>query len=127
FVLLARAARSLLKTKAVNGSGIDRTARRGTTMDIIAAAALIAGGIVVAAVVYGRLHGAGPATATSPTASTTAIAAELPERAAALARREEALAQRESELERERGGVADSRQVLTRELEVISGLSASRA
>jgi ribonucrease Y len=96
-------------------------------MDIIAAAGLIAVGIVAAAVVYGRLHGVRPATATSPAAATTTIEAELPERAAALARREEALARRESELEHERGGVADSRQELTRELEVISGLSASRA
>jgi ribonucrease Y len=96
-------------------------------MDIIAAAGLIAVGIVAAAIVYGRSHAARSATETSQIAGTIAIEAELPERAAALARREEALAQRESELEREREGVAGSRQELTRELEVISGLSASRA
>jgi ribonucrease Y len=96
-------------------------------MDIIAAAALIAVGIVAAAVVYGRLHGARPATTTSLVPTTTALDAELPERAAALARREEALARRESELERERETLADSQQELTRGLERVSGLSAARA
>jgi ribonucrease Y len=96
-------------------------------MDIIAAAALIAVGIVAAAVVYGRLHGARPATTTSLVATTTALDAELPERAAALARREEALARRESELERERETLADGQQQLTRGLERVSGLSAARA
>ncbi len=96
-------------------------------MDIIAAAALIAVGIVAAAVVYGRLHGARPAITTSLAATTTALDAELPERAAALARREEALARRESELERERETLADGQQELTRGLERVSGLSAARA
>ncbi len=96
-------------------------------MDIIAAAALIAVGIVAAAVVYGRLHGARPAITTSLAATTTALDAELPERAAALARREEALARRESELERERETLADGQQQLTRGLERVSGLSAARA
>jgi ribonucrease Y len=96
-------------------------------MDIIAAAALIAVGIVAAAVVYGRLHGARPAITTSLAATTTALDAELPERAAALARREEALARHESELERERETLADGQQELTRGLERISGLSAARA
>ncbi|HUO70272.1 MAG TPA: ribonuclease Y [Solirubrobacteraceae bacterium] len=96
-------------------------------MDIIAAAALIAVGIVAAAVVYARLHGVRPATATSPTAGPTSTDADLTERAASLARREEALAQRELDLEREREGLAEGRQDLTRELERISGLSAARA
>jgi ribonucrease Y len=96
-------------------------------MDIIAAAALIAVGIVAAAVVYGRLHGVRHVTTTSPVAATVSLDAELPERAAALARREEALARRESELERERETIAADQQVLTRELERVSGLSAARA
>jgi ribonuclease Y len=100
-------------------------------MDIIAAAALIAVGIVAAAVVYatvtGRLHGARPATAPSPSVGTTPAQSAEPERAAALARREEALARRESELERETEALAAGRSELTRELERISGLSASRA
>jgi ribonucrease Y len=96
-------------------------------MDIIAAAALIAVGIVAAAVVYGRLHGGRPETKTSRAVDTTAVESELADRAAALARREETLAGRESELEREREALADGRQELTRELERISGLSAARA
>ncbi len=96
-------------------------------MDIIAAAALIAVGIVAAAIAYARLHGVRPATTMSPPAGPTSLDAELPERAASLARREEALATRETQLEHERQGVAETRQELTRELERISGLSAARA
>jgi ribonuclease Y len=100
-------------------------------MDIIAAAALIAVGIVAAAVVYatvtGRHHGARPATATSPSVGTTPSTPEVSEQAAELAEREDALARRESELERETEALAAGRQDLTRELERISGLSASKA
>jgi ribonuclease Y len=100
-------------------------------MEIIGAAALIAVGIVAAAVVYGRAHAARPAvTLTGPDAvsvSATALEAALPERTAALARREDALARRESELEQERKAVADSQHELERELEQVSGLSAARA
>jgi ribonuclease Y len=100
-------------------------------MDIIAAAALIAVGIVAAAVVYaivnGRPHGARPATATSPSAGTTPAKPADGERAAALARREQDLARRESELERETEALAAGRSELGKELERISGLSASRA
>ena len=96
-------------------------------MDIIAAAALIAVGIVAAAVVYGRLHSVRPATATSPSAGTTAVVTDTPDRAASLARREDTLAVREAALEKEREGLAEDRQELTRELERISGLSAARA
>jgi ribonuclease Y len=100
-------------------------------MDIIAAAALIAVGIVAAAVVYaivnGRLHAPRAATA-APAAPVKAPAEpELTDRAAALARREDALASRESELDRERESLAEARQDLTRELERISGMSAARA
>jgi len=100
-------------------------------MDIIAAAALIAVGIVAAALVYarmnGRPHAARPASSTSPSAGTTPTEPLAPDRAEALARREEALARREDELEREREGMVASQQELTRELERISGMSASRA
>jgi ribonucrease Y len=100
-------------------------------MDIIAAAALIAVGIVAAAVVYAivnrRLHGPSSGAAASPAPAPAAAEPDLTDRAAALARREDALASRESELDREREALADSRQELTRELERISGLSAARA
>jgi ribonucrease Y len=106
-------------------------------MNIIAAAALIAVGIVAAAVVYatviGRLHGARAATAPSSSAGTIPAQPAEPdpaaarERAAALDRREEALARRESELERGTEALANGKSELTKELERISGLSATRA
>ena len=100
-------------------------------MDIIAAA-LIAVGLVIAAVVYagvGRTHrGSGPPTPVSNQAArVTALEAELPERRAALARREEALAKREAEVQRELEGLSAKREELQLELERISGLSAARA
>jgi ribonucrease Y len=100
-------------------------------MDIIAAAALIAVGIVAAALVYaklnGRSHGGRPATSTSPSAGTAPAEPQAADRTAALARREETLSRREDELEQEREGLAAGQQELTRELERISGLSAARA
>jgi ribonucrease Y len=100
-------------------------------MDIIAAAALIAVGIVAAAVVYaivnGRLHGPRASAAAPPAPAPGPAEPELNDRAAALARREDALASRETELDRERESLADAQQELTRELERISGLSAARA
>jgi ribonucrease Y len=95
-------------------------------MDIIGAAALIAVGIVCAAVLYVRAHPSAqtvPATASNGAAPDT----ELAERAAALARREESLAQREADLERERSSVLDNQQELARSLERVSGLSVPRA
>jgi ribonuclease Y len=103
-------------------------------MEIIGAAALIAVGIVFAAVLYGRVHGAGVAVAVPQAAGATAVDVELPERTAAvaqreagLARREAELARREAELEKERDATVGARQELQRELERISGISASRA
>jgi ribonucrease Y len=109
-------------------------------MEIIGAAALIAVGIVVAAVLYGRAHGAGAhgGSGTAPArplvAGGATVQAELPERTAALAqreaelaRREAELARREAELEKERDGVIGARQELDRSLERVSGMSASRA
>jgi ribonuclease Y len=98
-------------------------------MEIIVAAALIAVGIVAAALVYGRSHAARPALAQPEivTATTTALEAALPERSAALARREDALARREVELDQERTALADGQHELERSLERVSGLSAARA
>jgi ribonuclease Y len=108
-------------------------------MDIIAAAALIAVGIVAAAVAYakagGRAHvvpASTPASAPAPAPLPTAPVAvtvdtSQVDRAADLARREESIARRESELESERRALAEQRQDLARELERVSGMSASRA
>jgi ribonuclease Y len=93
-------------------------------MDIIGAAALIAVGIVVAAVLYARVH---PAAATVSRPPTPRAQQDQDERAAALASREDALARRESELERERESLTGKRQELARTLERVSGLSAARA
>ncbi len=115
-------------------------------MEIIGAAALIAVGIVVAAVLYGRIHGTGVAAGAGaagarsvappkPTiAGAAVVEAEAHERTAAvaqreagLARREAELARREADLELEREGVAGTRQELERSLERASGMSASKA
>ncbi|MGZ4307569.1 MAG: ribonuclease Y [Solirubrobacteraceae bacterium] len=104
-------------------------------MEIIGAAALIAVGIVLAAVLYGRVHGAGVAAAgVQAAASAKAVEVELPERTASLAQREAGLARREAEqarrdaeLDKERDAVVGARQDLERELERVSGISAARA
>jgi ribonucrease Y len=102
-------------------------------MDIIGAAALIAVGIVLAAVVYavvtGRVGHSGVAVATpDPSGNSTApYDVELPERTAALARREDHLARREADIEQEREALAATRQELERTLEQVSGMSAARA
>jgi ribonucrease Y len=105
-------------------------------MPVIVAAALIAVGIVLAAVIYGRMHTAtvpsgGPATTTPVVevapAKPARQDAEALERAAAVTRREEALTRREAELEQQRGELAKARQELERSLEQVSGLSAGRA
>jgi ribonuclease Y len=103
-------------------------------MEIIGAAALIAVGLVLAAVLYGRAHAPRPAPL-GPTATTADEGeADGPERTAELARREAELAQREAalvrktaELERDREALAARRQSLERELERISGMSAAKA
>ena len=106
-------------------------------MEIIGAAALIAVGIVVAAIIYLRTHVPGTVVVASPAASVPVVEpappsprhndAELIERTAAVNRREEALARKEAEVEKDRAALADSRQELERSLEQISGLSAGRA
>jgi ribonucrease Y len=100
-------------------------------MDIIGAAALIAVGLVLAAVVYAVVSGrggrSGGRVAEPEVAPAVTRDAELPERTAALARREDHLARREAELEQEREALAATRQELERTLEQVSGLSAARA
>ena len=106
-------------------------------MEIIGAAALIAVGIVAAAVIYGRMHGVRTAPAGNPTTSAPVVEvvppapvrqdAEVLERTAAVTRREEALARKEAELEQQRGELVQSRHELERALEKVSGLSAGRA
>jgi ribonucrease Y len=105
-------------------------------MEIIGAAALIAVGIVVAAIIYGRMHGARTVAVASPTASVPVIEAhpsprredaDLLERTAAFTRREEVLARKETELDKKLAAVDESRQELEHSLEQISGLSAGRA
>ena len=94
-------------------------------MEIIGAAALIAVGIVAAALLYGRSHRKGPAT--SVPVDNQEQDRERVERNAALARREEAVARREADLERERAQLAVRGQELARALEQAAGMSASRA
>jgi ribonucrease Y len=95
-------------------------------MEIIGAAAVIAVAVVLAAVIYGRMH-----RPTSSSAGRGADAEErdrqLSERGAALAHREESLVRREAALEQEREQLTSTRQELERALEQASGLSASRA
>ncbi len=109
-------------------------------MDIIAAAALIAVGIVVAATVYARVGGRSHVTATvHPTTvqtsdRTPALASapaslngDGPAISTELVRREEALSLRETELAEGRVTLNSERRTLTKELERVSGLSAARA
>ncbi len=99
-------------------------------MEIIGAAALIAVGIVVAAVLYGRSHGAAPAAtaaAERDSATAAALQAALAERTAALERREEALERRETELTREREEVSQRQAEVEQQLERLAGISGARA
>jgi ribonuclease Y len=113
-------------------------------MDIIAAAALIAVGIVVSATVYARIGGrshvtvsqtsAEPGQAHGP-AGTAQVVASLPKslngdspaRSSDLVRRGDALSLQEAELAEGRVALDSERRTLTKELERVSGLSASRA
>ena len=95
-------------------------------MEIIGAAALIAVGIVVAAILYGRTHGASSASGERDTA-TAALQAALTERSAALERREDALDRRETELTAQREELTRARGEVESNLERIAGMSAARA
>ncbi len=97
-------------------------------MEIIVAAALIAVGIVVAAVLYGRTHGAEPAgSGERDTATATALQAALSERSGALERREQALEGREAQLATEREVLAERRNEVEQTLERLAGISGARA
>ncbi len=96
-------------------------------MEIIGAAALIAVGIVVAAVLYGRSHGADPAAAERDTAATAALQAALGERSTALERREEALERREAEVAAQREDLTRQRAEVDSTLERLAGMSGARA
>jgi ribonuclease Y len=118
-------------------------------MDTVVAAALIAMGIVVAALVYGKTHGSalrvaaseattGPAKLDLGLTERRAELARLEERLltreetfeatrAESARREEALAKREAELEQIREELASRRHDHERALERASGMSAGQA
>jgi ribonuclease Y len=100
-------------------------------METIGAAALIAVGLVLAALVYAR-HGsrgteARPAPASDGENNTEVAGAELLDRQTAIAQRESAIAQRESELERQREQLSGERSELERSLERVSGMSAAQA
>ncbi len=104
-------------------------------MEIIGAAALIAVGLVLAAVLYGRTHAPRAAVAEPPApAAAGALEVQPPKRDGEVARREADLAQREAtlarsvtELDRQRESLAEKRHVLELELERISGMSAADA
>jgi ribonuclease Y len=96
-------------------------------MEIIGAAALIAVGIVVAAVLYGRTHGTHQAAAERDTATATALQAALAERTTALERREEGVEQREAELNRQRETLSQRQAEVDHTLEQVAGMSGARA
>src|SRR5579884_643458 len=95
-------------------------------MEIIGAAALIALGVVLAALIYGHTHR--PARRGADEAATASdIDRQLSERGADLARREESMVRREAALEQEREKLAATRRELERVLEQAAGMSAARA
>jgi ribonuclease Y len=100
-------------------------------MQVIGAAALIAIGIVIAAVLYGRSHGpargAERETASNPGGALSDRDVSLDRREESLLRREEALQEREAELERERGAVQARGAEADQRLEGLAGLSGARA
>jgi ribonuclease Y len=102
-------------------------------MEIIGAAALIAVGIVVAAVLYGRTHGAAPAVAAAAaadrdnSAATAALQAALAERSTAMERHEEAVDRREAELDAQRDALAQRQAEVEERLERMAGMSGARA
>jgi ribonuclease Y len=96
-------------------------------MEIIGAAALIALGIVLAAVIYGRMHHAGLGNTTRRGDGSAALESERPEESTAVVRPEDLLARRERDLEQEREELRRSREELQRALERVSGLSPAAA
>jgi ribonuclease Y len=96
-------------------------------MQIIGAAALIAVGIVVAAVLYGRSHGASPAVAERDATTAAALQSALTERGSALERRGEALDHREAELASQRDELTERQAEVERTLERLAGMSGAKA
>jgi ribonuclease Y len=110
-------------------------------MQIIGAAALIALGLVVAAMLYGRSHGGSSAPPPAEREATTALNSALTERTASLDRREEslirreealgsheeALGGREADLEQQRDELSQRRGEVEQRLESLAGLSGARA
>ncbi len=95
-------------------------------MEIVIAAALLAGGIIAAALLYTRAHGAG-SSGGSGAATEADQEAELRERQAELARREEETNARAREVEAEAAALAERQREHRHALERISGLSAAQA
>jgi ribonuclease Y len=103
-------------------------------MQIIGAAALIALGIVVAAILYGRSHGGSSAAPAADREATTALNTALTERSSSLDRREESLIHREeslqgreAELDHQREDLGERHSEVQRRLESLAGLSGARA
>jgi ribonucrease Y len=96
-------------------------------MEIIGAAALIAVGIVIAAILYGRTHGASSGGEERDNATAAALQAALTERSAALERRQDALDRREAELNAQRDELTRQRSEVETSLERVAGISAARA
>jgi ribonucrease Y len=96
-------------------------------MEIIGAAALIAVGIVVAAVLYGRPHGATPVVAGPDSGTAAALQSALTERGGAMGRREDALERREAELSAQRESLAEREVEVQRTLERLAGMSGAKA
>ncbi len=96
-------------------------------MEIIGAAALIAVGLVVAAVLYGRSHDGPPVAAERDAATAAALQTALTERGTALERREDALERREADLSAQREVVTERGTEVERTLERLAGMSAAKA
>jgi ribonuclease Y len=103
-------------------------------MQIIGAAALVALGIVVAAILYGRSHGGSSAPVPAEREAATALNTVLTERSTgldrreeALLRREEALQSRETDLVTQGEDLEERRGEAQRRLESLAGLSGPRA
>jgi ribonuclease Y len=110
-------------------------------MEVIVGAAVIALGIVLAAVVYGRTRPGAHASPVTPAASSStppsepsaadatasALQAALAERGELLERRERAIANAEAELELERESLSGQRGEAERRLEQLAGMSGARA
>jgi ribonuclease Y len=109
-------------------------------MEVIVGAAVIAVGIVLGAMLYGRGRGAVlapapaiPSPSAADSASATAVATAtalqtaLAERSEQLERREQAIAAAEAELRVGREALAEQRSEAERRLEQVAGMSAARA